>query len=547
LSKEKTAELAGTGFSMFYARISTIDGSTPLKSNMKYYIKVRSIRENSLTGSSDTSKFIGPVNTRTEFNQQDYDIDEQDKKEVASYADQVKRFREAIFWELGNSTGEFVIKLRRDKAENLINNSLGNSFVIDFSTIAPSGTLKYAAYIPLSTVKQLALKNKNLVFKLPGAEFTFKPGTIDPVKNPAIREITDSEDNVDTYIYIEINKLDSYSDDGPPNSVQASNVQLMSLKAVGTVLDDAYSESEIRLKLDQLIAVGIEELEETSNEDKDSTKELNDVIESIVKGFEGTLKVYVKEYMEDGDLINNTIDITAFTQPMSAKLSFSSTVKGLKTGYVYVDDMWEAKPSYVSNANNTLSFDTLKPGQFVVLSTGLGTMFNIPDGHWSSKDIDAFASKYDLKDIFQTDEATSIDSPITVRDAVLIIEKILTAKGKGSSSTSIAGKVKELGLEGTINFTTPGRNLTRQELAALVMRVYKIKSGVDPEKMKPSRIIIINDDSTINKSYYRAAEMCVDLKIMSLDDKKNFRPVETATKAQMLSAFTRLLRLLGEM
>lgn len=553
LSKEKTTDLVGTGFTMYYARIKTTDGSTLLKSNAKYYIKVRSVSvDTSVTDAiRNLSKYIGPVNTRTEYSQSDYDDKEQTNKENASYADKVKKFKESIYWEMGNDTGIYKLKLRKDRAENFIKNDSGNSFVIDFTTTTRTDINNRAVYIPLSTMKLLAARNENLILRVPGSEFTLKPGTIDLDNTNQITNVVDNSSVKETYIYIEIDKLADLPGNLPYNKTDASAIQSFNVKVKGTNISEADIEQAIKTELDGLIATGLTSLQGTDSSYKDTSQKLNDEIDNIVSGFESTLIVYIRDYIEGSTSISSKIqdyeDITSFSKPLNLKMSFNSSVKGTKAGYVYNDSDWVAKTSFVSNANNTVTFDSLSTGDYTIFSTGTTGMFNIPEGHWAQKDIDAFTSKYDISSIFQNDYYANIDGPITVKDTVLVIEKVLSAPGKSSSSSVTSSKAKELGLDGTINFSTSTKNLTRQELASLLMRVYKIKSGVDPGSMKASKTIIINDDSSISKSHYKEVEMCIDMKILSIDDKKNFRPNETCSKAQFLSAFTRMLKIVGEL
>lgn len=555
LSKEKPVDLVGTNFTMYYARIRTTDGTTPLKSNSKYYIKVRGTK--SLTDAdnntiNNTSKYIGPVNTRTEYSQKDYDDNEQGDKENASYADQVKKFKEALFWEMGNDSGIYKIKYRKDRVENFIKNDSGRSFVIDFTTTTRTDITRREVYLPLTTAELLVSRNENLVIRVPGSEFTIKPGTIDYENTGSV--IADMKNNssvLETYIYIDINKLADSSGELPAYTSKASDIQTFSVMVKGTNVSELEIEQEIKTKLDGLITTGLASLQGTDKSYKDTSQKLNDEINSIVAGFETTLKIYIRDYIEGSSSISSKIqaynDINSFSQPLSVKMSFNNSVKGNKTGYVYTDSNWLAKTSLMSNSNSTVTFDTLTSGDYAILSAGTTGIFNIPDGHWAQKDIDAFTSKYDIRDIFQSEYYTNVDNPIALKDTVLVIEKVLSVSGKSSSSTAISSKAKELGIDGTINFTNPTRNVTRQELASLLMRVYKIKSGVDPTNMKASKTITINDESSITKSHYKEVEMCIDLKILSIDDKKNFRPNETCSKAQTISSLTRMLKILGEL
>ena len=98
----------------YYARIKTIPVETeegdvknvPLSSNTKYHIKVRAVREDPVDKSLVAySKYIGPVQIRTNFNQEDYDEEDTKRRKEAMFYDRIDKLEEALYWRVDIENG----------------------------------------------------------------------------------------------------------------------------------------------------------------------------------------------------------------------------------------------------------------------------------------------------------------------------------------------------------------------------------------------------------------------------------------------------------
>jgi hypothetical protein len=536
MSKEKSVDLIGTDYTMYYARIPN------LKSNTMYYIKVRSKKTN-----ENYSKYVGPVNSRTEFSQADYDKQEQGNKENAGYADKVKMFNEMLYWPMENSENSYKIKMKADKVNNLLSNTSEQNFTIDLSQSSFENVKQRSVYIPLSNIGTLAALDKNLIIRVPEGEFTVKPGTIKLEDSTEIDGIKSKSTIKEAYLYIEIDDVTSKENKIPSNLTKVSNVDTLGVKVVGTTNADSEIEQQIKNILDYYINVGLLSLQSTGADKKSTSGKLNDAIDNIALGVQSNLTTYLNSYLEGKyGLISDRTDITSFDSPMNTKLSLNSNSTGLKSGYFYSDNIWRSMVSTYSPNDNTVSFNLLKPGKFTVLSKLLGNIIGNTSQTASLPDeVKAFITTYDVSDIFSATSGADLTGNVNVNDTVLVIEKVLQKSGMTSNSDNIADKAGDLGLKGVINFNNAKRVLTREDLAALVIGVYELKTGIDIKTLKPDTAINIKDSGDISKDRDKAVKLSIGLKLLSLDAKSNFKPKGTCSRQLMLIAIAKLVALVG--
>lgn len=534
ISREKPVDLVTTEYMMFYARIPS------LKSNTKYYIKVRSVSE------EQRSRYTEPVSTRTDFSQDDYDDEEQDNEESANYFDQVKKFRKSLYWIMGTSSRTFKAKIRRDMAENYIRNNSQTVFTLELLEEDIEDRELSALYIPVAVMKLLSERNSSLIVKVPGAEYNFRPNTLDYENAEEIEELKDDRDVKEVYLYIEIKKVNK-SSSVPYGNTLISEMHEIEVQAVGMEYTDSEIEAAIKEKIDDFIGAGLDDLKGKSNSSKDTPKKLADTIQEIVEEVEDEYRDFIEDYIEGGggysSLIEDTEDISSFDVPVNVRMAVNTAVKGSKSGYLYYSSSWNRVPSVVANAGAIVGFDFVDTGRIAVLCVDISTAYNIPYTHWARNDITAFASNYDISDVFT--RYSNFDSGLSVNHTILLVEKVISG-GKNTTTLSLQERAKKAGIDGVVSYAAPGRSVSRQELAALTIRVYELKTGASAADLRPNRTIIINDSSTIKNSYYKPVELCVDMNFLTLDSSRNFRPKDTCSGAEAVVVLTRLMKVLGE-
>lgn len=533
-SSGKTDDLLNSTYKMYYARIPK------LKANTKYYIKVRSMKDN------ERSKYCEPVSTRTEFSQDDYDDEEDDNNENTSYFDLVRKFKKSLYWMLGTSSGTFKAKVRRDMAESYIKSNPGNTFVLEFLEEEDQNRKVSAVYVPVAVMELLSERNTSLVVKVPGAEYNFRPNTLDYANSEEISELEDDDDVKEVYLYIEIEKQGKSK--GPAGSKSVSDIHEVNVEAVGTDESDADIEKAIKEKIDEYIADGLADLKDTDDDDKDTADELAEVINEIAEKVEERYRDFIEDYFEGGggysSVIEDSENIDGFHVPVNVRMVVDVAVKGPKSGYVGAGSSWTKVPSNTVSSGSIVSFDFSEPEELGVFCIDVTTLYNIPYSHWAKNDITSFASKYDLTDVFTG--GANFDGSLSVYNTIILIEKVMTA-GKDEGTEALQDKAKKLGMDGVISYGAPGRSITRQEMAALTIKVYELKTGIEIGMMRTKKTIFIKDAQEIKNNYYKPVELSVDMDITSLDSGRNFKPKENCSGAQVITVLTRLLKILGEL
>lgn len=82
------------------------------------------------------SKYIGPVEVRTEFNQDDYDEEDNNNKKEAKFLDKIHEFEEALYWRIDIRNGNYnKLLLKEDRMVNAIQNNGPYPFTLDISKI----------------------------------------------------------------------------------------------------------------------------------------------------------------------------------------------------------------------------------------------------------------------------------------------------------------------------------------------------------------------------------------------------------------------------
>ena len=185
---EETAQtLASNNTEYFYTRIMTekvvLPGGLvthqPLRSNIKYYIKVRAVEVDAAdTSVISYSKYIGPVNMRTDFSQQDYDNTDTENEQQAVFLDRMNALEQGYYWRvsISDSTASRIL-LKGDKVTGAMESLPGGEFTVDMTTIPADGGF-YEIYVPVSVIKAMNTYNKSLVIQTKEISFTLN------VRNP---------------------------------------------------------------------------------------------------------------------------------------------------------------------------------------------------------------------------------------------------------------------------------------------------------------------------------------------------------------------------
>jgi hypothetical protein len=185
------------------------------------------------------SKYIGPVEIRTEFNQEDYNSIDEQKKREALFLDKISEFEKTPFWRVSINSGTNKLLIKGDKLSNALHNNGRYPYVLDISEAA-SGMNSDVIYIPLDIIRILNQEDISLVIKTSGAEYTLRPRTIDLESTDLANIVSGVKGNVkDIYFKMSITRSNTSDISLPAQMKLASKLNSLDLKALLTVKTDA--------------------------------------------------------------------------------------------------------------------------------------------------------------------------------------------------------------------------------------------------------------------------------------------------------------------
>lgn len=556
--KEKDIKTSGTNYEYYYARIKSIlakmddksIGHTAIKSNTKYYVKVRAVRIDPVdTTIVSYSKYIGPVEIRTEFDQDDYDKEDLDNKKETSFLDKIQKLEEALYWRVDIKNANYnKLLLKGERMVNAIQNNGPYPFILDISQLS-EGVSTDIIYVPDSVMEVLETDNTSLVIKTVGAEYTLRPGTVD-IKNKEAVALEDNSNVKGIYYKFTIRRLQKSSKTMPEGAFVASNVNAVTLEAMGTSLSFSKLKDEIDNRLyNEESGLVQEKLNIYLNKDTKRSKGSVDVdkaISELIEDIEVELSVFLKNRIDSSNssysIVVGTRAIRNFQKPMMTKLSFADE-PGLKVpGVCYEGDRkWKKLSSNtVFIANNAL-FNTIKTGEYAVLVFGEAPM-DVPEDYLYSSDIKTLMSKYDLADVFGSMESFYPEDNVEVKEVILLYEKVMGKSG-ADLGLSIGQRAERYGLRSFVGVGGVSRDANRQEIAFVIMRVYSEKTGVNVQSLMPNRYIYISDEKDIADNYLKQVLLVVDLDVMSLDQGWAFGPQKPVTRAELAKTFVKILEI----
>ncbi len=565
---EKTVQTLDTDYYMYYARIKTVtvkyaDGTVvkePLKSNMKYYIKVRTVKNDPLNESLPEeeqrppaySKYAGPVDSRTEFSQDDYDDDDDDLNKEATYLDRVSRLEEALYWRVEmSSTKATKILLKGDRVSNVIEGSPDTPCVIDISTLKPTISVD-VIYVPLVVANVLNAQNGSLVIKTVEAEYIINPGTFD-VENMAEIDVVEKKWGVkDVFLKLTVTRGDYPASTLPQGPALVSKVNDFEVQVLGSSKTDEALKKEFYDKMyNDKTGIVKQKRDMLSNPyfDNTGTKEkLNAFMDQLIKETESELSDYISRTVEgtngSGGMILAKEYMTSFGSAMRVKLAYAAK-KGINTPYVNYDgvDKWQKLTKNISRpASNALVLSAERTGKYGVFAV-ITAASDLPVNYWAKESIDKFLSKYDLRDVFTgIDKSFNPEMNVSVEEMVLLYEKVM-AKTEANAGSDIKQKVSKMGLNGIVSTAGLKKDITRQEASAIFIKVYCSGKGLNSQSLRPSKNIFISDEDDIGSKYYSSAMMTIDLKVMSTDETGSFKPKSSITRAQVIDSMVKVMGL----
>jgi hypothetical protein len=311
------------------------------------------------------------------------------------------------------------------------------------------------------------------------------------------------------------------------------------MRKSGKTIDD-----EIDARLTLLAQTHINQLRHADEIRKDTVQELRELIGGIMRDITSRLADYSYNliYEEIPECIVDARSIHVLSGPLKCRLKCEAG-GGYKSGYLYTEsgNKWQKVDGTVIEASNEAVFETRNVSGYAVLAVSAPAGGYAFDSHWAKKDIVYFINRIDVSDIYGNVQNINPDLKVSVKEAVKLAEKAVRRKTGEYKEVDVAEIARDMGMGDTINTGAPDKNLTREEMAGLVVRIYCVRAGISEKNFRPGRIVNIEDEADIAGRYYRDVLIAIDLGLMSTDSEGYFHPQRSVSRAEAFVILNRLM------
>ncbi len=558
---EKQNNQLNTNYYTYNARIKLVptilpDGSVehlPLKPNTKYFIKVRAVKTDSSNLTAVTpSKYVGPVETRTEFNQDDYDEEDKNTNITAKFLDLIEKLEQESYWEIGSGNGVInKIYVRDDKIKDLLEQAGRFTYTIDISN-SPNYVYKDEIYLAKDILEAIKINDKSLIIKSKDVEYTIRPNTFDIDNMKEFKNALEDDDAEDVFLKLNNTQSSSAQPSIPTNTTIVSKMNVLSAQAVAsTKTNDAINElikNELYNEKTGLIQKKVAVIKNPNNPKTQGKVKEAEIIEYLNKLYD-ELKNELSYYLEDTlegiaykeGVLTDSYNVSKFSSPLGVKMSYKADT--IVNPFVVYGNAanWQKLTQNIKHDNGYLSYFVTSPGKYVVLSLK-DVSATVSDDSAAKPYIAKLAANYDLAAVFPgIDTSFNSELNITVKESIMLYELILETTI--DKQTDIKTKAKTYGIDKMINITNVNRNITRQEAAAIIIKLYCQRTGADYNKLKASYNKTIKDDKEITKKYAMPVYLSLKMGIMTLDSSSKFYPTQEINRAQFATVLQKMLDL----
>lgn len=491
----------------------------PLKSNTLYYVKLWAYN-------MEESLHIGPVTSRTDFSQADYDEQEKKDNVIDLFNDSADKLTQKLYWriDIRDNTNVRVI-LKDDRIEGLLKVARESTVTVDISS-EQRNTSYYEILIPYKTLEAIDTYNSRLNIKVLGAEFTLNKGSIDLA---ALRAQTLTSGSKESMLLLKINRRSS-----PKNTLSGGFSPISKayeMQVVGVGSRRTYAEINHMIHnilknpdgtgpfkygiLDRDLTAVLNNLASYSYR---SHTDLRDLINSVIGQVEVELSRYLKDIVDGGSGLAASIAVTKgineFPGKIGIKLEYSYH-SGFITPFVNYGSGFKEPSGGKGYVMQYVLFRAEKPGEYLVIGKG---QIIAPPGTVVDSSISRLSSKYDLTKVFGQGTIYPAN-PIKGEQAVMLYAVITNQDSKITGMTPVQ-KASTMGLGDIIGRNQLTGYMDNQSSVSMSVKLYCTKANINPAYMKPSKTITIENGNEINSRLYPYVVLGVDLDITKLNNKR---------------------------
>ncbi len=554
---EKDNSNLGNNYYIFNARIKSADVTLPdgtkvnrpLNPNTKYYIKVRAVKTDSSNLTLVTpSKYVGPVDTRTEFNQDDYDDTDKNTNISAKFLDMIGKLEQDIVWDISKQNGVAnKVLVKDDKLIDLLEGFGYYSCTIDMSQSA-AYINNDEVYLSKDILKAMKANDRSIIIKTKNAEYTIRPDTFDIDAMEEFKSAKAVKGSQDVYLKIGNVQSTNIVPNAPANTTSSSKMSALSAQAITSKQTSTSINSLIKDKLYNdktgIVQKKLAIIKNPNNPylEKDA-QEVNKYLNQLYEEVKSEISFYIEDTLNGAGytagLLADKFNISKFSSPMGVKMPYKAN--SISNPYVLYENVgnWKKLTQNLKYENGYLNFYVTGTGKFAIFSSKDITA-SIADDNSAKPYIAKLAANYDLTTVFpKADTSFNANLNVTVKEAILLYE--LLTESRNDEQIEVKAKAKTYGIDKIMNTTNLNRNLTRQEAAAITIKLYCQKTGADYGNLKATYSKVIKDDSKIDSKYAVPVYLCLQMDLMTLDSSANFNPKATINRAEIAMVLQKML------
>jgi hypothetical protein len=452
------------------------------------------------------SSFSDRIIVRTEFNQEDYDKEIILEDYLEYYDMKAEELYEDSYFTLSNEETEHIIKYRDSYTIGELAYYKNKEY-----PLAVNGVTKNVVYLPAEFIEGVNDNNVTLTIGYEDYKIKIRPdaigsGITDEID--AIESEIDGYDSeaVDYYIKIEVN-VGEY-DDFIHGRTPARDVVNIQADVVGSLDTETDIDDEMVAALEEIIedyrtTVSAELSSELTNgiDESNLLEIIEDAIETVQATFESESTEILETYIE-----SNTDSISELEKNMYIMLE-PDTEDTDNDVYMIKSGVWQSQDSTYSDGAYYVEEKTLT--SFILLSwdSSEGSLRN----YYTDDEIEIIY-KYELTEIFSTEELSDIDSSIKKYQMVAAFARLLnsgSAKDTVDYLNSKGVDVDEKNMYATVK---------EEAFLYLYIQTFAIKNNINLESVKIKDYNIIDNIDEINEDYQEIFIQGANMSIIELED-----------------------------
>ena len=545
----------------------------PLESNMRYYIKVRTrkVRREDPDVSA-FSKFVGPVDARTNFVQKAQDEQEEQLRLEENFLNELEEFEQENLYEIDlGLVGENKLLMKEDKVVGILKSSPDISFLIDISE-----NLKKAqtdvVYIPGGILRALQSFDKSLTIRTMGAEYILSKNTIDLQYSDSVADMTRKAGTDVLMVRLKSERNPFLLSYAPQGSKAITGFYTLtadiiasrrSYENIRTIINDYIYNDKTGLVTQKISALSYntEFLADSNEEDEDEDerdpfdeeerdikqqkaeetrkRKSNDYVTELIRDLRSAVSYKIGDVVEGRNgyqsIISDIINMKEFNAPIGVRLNHDRQKNGKVSPFVSFDQKeWFKMTQNITNAKTSIAFEAISPGTYSAVIAGID-VDDLREGSDSKSNVEKVSTKYELSDIFAgIDTNLRPELPVLNKEAVLAYERILDLS-RQTYGLDMAKKIVALKLDDIVKPGTQNAQMSRQQAAELLVRMYLSMNGVANGTLSGSRTYTITDADEIQQSYKKAVNLCLEKGFLKLTGGK-FNPSVSIKRIEFLDA-----------